>query len=39
MPATDIQEVLAGLKSAQQKPLDMLTKSTFTESDERRPPG
>ena len=32
MPATDIQEVLAGLKSAQQKPLDMLTKSTFTES-------
>ena len=32
MPATDINEVLAGLKSAQQKPLDMLTKSTFTES-------
>ena len=32
MPGTDIQEVLAGLKSAQQKPLDMLTKSTFTES-------
>ena len=31
MPATDIQEVLSGLKSAQQKPLSMLTKSTFTE--------
>lgn len=32
MPGTDIQEVLSSLKSAQQKPLGMLTKSTFTES-------
>ena len=36
MPTTDVQEVLAGLKSAQQKPLNSmiggaLTKSTFTE--------
>ncbi len=36
MPTTDVQEVLAGLKSAQQKPLNAmiggaLTKSTFTE--------
>ena len=36
MPSTDVQEVLAGLKNAQQKPLNSmiggaLTKSTFTE--------
>ena len=32
MPVTDITEVLGNLKSAQQKPLNMLGKSTFTES-------
>ena len=32
MPTTDITEVLGNLKSAQQKPLGMLGKSTFTES-------
>lgn len=32
MSVTDIQEVLSNLKTAQQKPLGTLTKSTFTES-------
>ena len=32
MPGSDLQEVLSNLKSAQQQPLDALTKSTFTEN-------
>ena len=32
MPANDMTEVLDGLKNAQQKPLNVLGKSTFTES-------
>ena len=32
MPANDITNVLDSLKSAQQKPVNMLSKSTFTES-------
>lgn len=32
MPGTDLHEVLANLRNAQQQPMDLLAKSTFTQS-------